>query len=78
MGWQEMAMNQTPPRDALLRRRLLTTGGTVSALAAAAAALPLLRPDASAAGVTVAKDADTSGGYRLSEHVLRYYQTTKV
>jgi hypothetical protein len=71
-------MSNNPSRPPLPRRRLLTAGGTVGALAAAAAALPLVRP---ADPVPVAEPPaadDAAGGYRLSAHVQRYYQTAKV
>ena len=61
----------------LARRRVFAAGGTVGALAAAAAALPLVRPDPEA--VATAKPADAKdGGYRVTAHVLRYYETTRV
>jgi hypothetical protein len=66
---------QTPSK--LSRRRVFAGAGTVGALAAAAAALPLVRePQAPVA--TAKPVADESGGYRLTDHIRRYYQTTKV
>jgi hypothetical protein len=59
------------------RRRVFAAGGTVGALAVAAAVLPLSRPAETTA--SAAKPApDQGGGYQLTEHVLRYYQTTRV
>jgi len=61
----------------LSRRRVFAGAGTVGALAAAAAVLPLGKPAVQAA--TEPKAApDTTGGYQLTEHVKRYYETTKV
>ncbi len=54
--------------------------GTAGALAAAAAAIPTRRQvpaEAAAAAAPAVAQGDDSG-YRLSEHVLRYYQTTRV
>jgi len=60
----------------LSRRRVFAGAGTVGALAAAAAVLPVTRQDE--ARGDAAPKAEGSSGYRLTEHILRYYQTTKV
>ncbi len=58
------------------RRRLFAGAGTAGALAAVATVLPL-RPEAVVA--TPAKAAPAAGGgYQLTAHVQRYYQTAKV
>jgi len=66
----------------LTRRHVVAGAGTVGALAAAAAALPLAStPTAPAEKKTVAAakpPADPQDGYQLTDHVKRYYQTTKV
>jgi hypothetical protein len=64
---------------ALQRRKLLGAAGTTGALAAAATLLatrdePAADEAEAQAGSTPAK----GGGYRLTEHVMRYYQTAKV
>ena len=56
---------------------MVAGAGTVGALAAAAAILPVGR-DQSAQTVTAKPDPEEGGGYRVSEHVLRYYQPTRV
>ena len=66
-------------QPALQRRRLLGAAGTTGALAAAATVLATRQDETAAvpdaqAGAAPAK----GGGYRLTEHVMRYYQTTKV
>jgi hypothetical protein len=66
-------------QPALQRRKLLGAAGTTGALAAAATVLATrhAEPEVTAdtqPGAAAAK----GGGYRLSEHVMRYYQTTKV
>jgi len=61
----------------LSRRTVFAAGGSAGALAAAAAALPLVRPAAPTASV-VKTEPDKDAGYQLTQHVLRYYETTKV
>jgi hypothetical protein len=58
---------------------LFAGAGTVGALAATAAALPMVKPSElpSAEGPAEGSGAK-GGGYRLTAHVQRYYQTTKV
>lgn len=64
---------------AMHRRKLLGAAGTTGALAAAATLLAT-RDDKSV--VQVEPEANTApkqgGGYRVTDHVMRYYQTTKV
>jgi hypothetical protein len=65
------------PTSKLTRRRVFAGAGTAGALAAVAAVLPgqTALPHATA----LTKPApDSNGGYQLTEHVRRYYQTTKV
>ena len=53
--------------------------GPAGALAATAAALPLVQAPESAAPQEPADGGSSQGGgYRLSAHVQRYYQTAKV
>ena len=61
------------------RRNLLVGAGVVSAAAIAVKALPSAAPEALAsAAANAAKAApDTSGGYQLTAHVRRYYETTQ-
>ena len=61
----------------LSRRRVFAGAGTAGALAAAAVALPLARP---AEPVVAALKAapEKGGGYQVTQHVLDYYQTTRV
>jgi hypothetical protein len=65
------------PKSKLSRRTLFAGAGTAGALTAAAVVLPnVLKPSAPA---PVAKEPPAAGGgYQLSEHVKRYYQTTLV
>ena len=60
------------------RRRLFAGAGTAGALAAVASLLPL-QPGADLAAVASPKPApEAGGGYQLTAHVQRYYQTAKV
>ena len=61
----------------LSRRRLFVGAGSAGALAAVAIAVPLAKP--TEAVVAAPKPApDKGGGYQLTQHVLDYYQTTRV
>lgn len=68
------------PASALSRRRVFAGAGTVGALAAVAAVLPSVAPETGPvqAAAQPKRDADTSAGYQLTDHVRRYYQTTRV
>jgi hypothetical protein len=70
-------MSKTPSPQ-LSRRRVFAGAGTAGALAAAAVVLPLAKPDSEHTAAETKPAPDTDGGYRLTEHVKRYYQTTKV
>lgn len=77
-----MTQASTPPsvnaaaQTPVARRTVFVGAGAVGALAAAAAALPLRQPAAPAPEAK--QTASTEGGYQLSEHVQRYYQTARV
>jgi hypothetical protein len=60
----------------LARRTVFVGAGAVGALAAAAAVLPLSQEAAPAP--KQAQSGNTEGGYQLTEHVQRYYQTARV
>ncbi len=64
------------PARALKRRGLLLGAGVAGAAALAAKALPGTATEVAAVAVKPA--VDTAGGYQLTPHVLRYYETTKV
>lgn len=72
-----MSKPQQPPAEPLSRRTLFVGAGTAGALAAAAAVLPLGQGPVATA-VATAKPVAEAGGYQLTEHVLRYYQTARV
>ncbi len=60
------------------RRRRLVVGAGVATAAALAAAAVLKRPAAGPAEVAEGEPEAAKGqGYRLTDHVLRYYQTTR-
>jgi hypothetical protein len=61
------------------RRKLLGAAGTTGALAAASTWLAARQGEPEAQAVADDKAApQQGGGYRVTEHVLRYYQTAKV
>ena len=69
-----MKSNSTPR----LSRRVMFAGvGTAGAAAALAAALPAVRPQAPVAEAPQPAP-ERGGGYQLSEHVQRYYKTTRI
>lgn len=68
-----MSQSSSP---ALTRRRVFAGAGAAGAAAAAAALLPRAPLPAPPAAVAAAPEA--GGGYQLTAHVQRYYQTTKV
>ena len=65
-----------PAESALSRRHLFAGAGAAGTLAVVAAALPKFQVEAPVE-VAKAPQADT-GGYQLTEHVKRYYQTARV
>lgn len=69
-----MSLNKSP----LSRRRLFAGAGTAGALAAAATVLPLQRETTPVADTPAKPAPEAGGGYQLTAHVQRYYQTTKV
>lgn len=70
-------MTQTT-QPSLNRRRLFAGASTVGAAAAVTALMPSL-PAADTAATTEPRPApEKGGGYTVSEHVKRYYQTTRV
>jgi hypothetical protein len=66
-----------PKPTPIARRKVFAAAGTAGALAAAAVALPLARQPEQAAA-PAKPEADTGGGYQVTQHVLRYYETTRV
>lgn len=66
-----------PKQTPLSRRRLFAGAGAASALAGVAVLAG--RGPAAPEPVAALKPApEAGGGYQLTEHVKRYYQTTKV
>lgn len=69
----------TPSTDAPTagRRRLFAGLGAVGAAAAASTLLPGVLP-ADPAPLALQPAPENGGGYQLTQHVQRYYQTAKV
>ena len=75
----KQASQPASDQPALQRRKLLGAAGTTGALAAAATLLATRQDEPAAVADTQPSAAPAKGGgYRLTEHVMRYYQTTKV
>ncbi len=64
-------------KPALSRRSLFAGAATVGAVAAATSVLPTAIQGVPQAAPALPKP-ERGGGYTLSEHVKRYYQTTRV
>ncbi len=65
------------PKNSLDRRTMLAGASTVAAVAAAATVLPGAQiAPAQQAGVQPLPD--TAAGYRLTEHVKRYYASARI
>lgn len=59
------------------RRGFLWGAAATGAAATAVATLPQVRQDAVPASTEPESKPERGGGYRLSEHIKRYYQTTR-
>lgn len=65
--------------DKVARRAVLTGAATAGALAATAALMPGRERQAPAVKDAVsAAPEDASGGYRLTEHIRKYYRAARV
>jgi hypothetical protein len=65
------------PSGALPKRRQLVVGAGVAAGAALAAATLKGQVDAAPAAAEARQDPAAGGGYRLTDHIRRYYDTTR-
>jgi hypothetical protein len=66
------------PKKPVDRRTMLAGAGAVGALATAAVMLPGADKTATAQSADTKPAPDTAGGYRLTEHVKRYYATARI
>lgn len=69
-------MQDTKP--ALSRRSLFAGAATVGVVAAATSVLPTAVQNGAAQAQPNLPKPERGGGYTLSEHVQRYYKTTRV
>ena len=60
------------------RRRLMIAGAGAAGAFAAGSALPGVQEAAPPAATDTKATPDRGGGYRVTEHVLRYYRTTRI
>ena len=84
VSWEKETMSQptrpakpsheTPP---LKRRGLLAGAGAAAAAVVAVKALPDAAAPAASPASAAAGLANAGGGYQVSPHVLRYYETTR-
>ena len=65
-------------KPALSRRSLFAGAATVGAGAAATSVLPTAIQGVAPQAAPALPKPERGGGYTLSEHVKRYYQTTRV
>jgi hypothetical protein len=71
-------MCMTEPKSRLSRRTLFAGAGTVGALATVASLLPQRDVPAPAGQeVTPPATPERGGGYRVTEHVQRYYRSAR-
>ena len=74
---QDPKSTDTAASASLSRRTVFAGAGAVGALAAVAA-VTRLQPAAAPVAQATLPAADAAGGYQLTEHVKRYYQTARV
>lgn len=77
MSDQAANRSSTASDNPLKRRGLLIGAGAAGAVVLAAKTLPGVTPIAPIAAVAAKKAVDPSGGYQVTDHVLRYYETTR-
>jgi len=65
-------------KPALSRRNLFAGAATMGAVAAASSVLPTVAHNVAAQAAPALPKPERGGGYSLSEHVQRYYKTTRV
>lgn len=65
-------------KPALSRRSLFAGAATVGAVAAATSVLPTVVQNVATSAAPELPKPERGGGYTLSEHVQRYYRTTRV
>jgi hypothetical protein len=66
------------PKRPVDRRTMLAGAGAVGALATAATMLPGTDKTAAVQPPEAKPAPDAAGGYRLTEHVKRYYATARI
>jgi hypothetical protein len=72
-------IDMTDPKAPLARRGLIAGAGAVGAIAAVASVVrPQPAPAAGAAASEPSQADAASPGYRLTEHIRRYYATTRI
>ena len=65
-------------KPAVSRRSLFAGAATVGAVAAATSVMPPVAHNLASRAAPALPKPERGGGYTLSEHVQRYYKTTRV
>ena len=68
--------DNTSPR--ISRRGFFAGAASVGAVAATAAVLPRIAPVTETVAAPAEPMPERGGGYRMSEHIQRYFKTTRV
>ncbi len=69
--------NPSSTAQPLKRRGLLIGAGAAGAAIVAAKVMPGAAPVVAPVAAAAAKVIDPAGGYQVTDHVLRYYATTR-
>lgn len=77
MSDQTVDRSSIAANNPLKRRGLLIGAGAAGAVVLAAKTLPGVAPITPITAVAAKKAVDPSGGYQVTDHVLRYYETTR-
>jgi len=72
-----MKLDTTSPTATTSRRGLVIGAGVAGAAALAVKVVPGQAVATTAAASAAKPAVDTAGGYQLTQHVLRYYETTR-
>lgn len=75
---QKPNRSNEPSRPAASRRRFFSAAAGAGAATAAVLALPRLAPSDPSAAEPVRAAPKNGGGYHVSAHVQRYYQSARV
>ena len=72
-----MKLDTSPIQTPATRRGLVIGAGVAGAAALAVKVVPGQKVATTAVATAAKAAVDTTGGYQLTQHVLRYYETTR-